>query len=80
MKCTYCQRSIVDDGRSIHYCIERKKVGKKTISVRREYVAHFDGTEIGYGFGCYLYAEQALDAYVYDLCEQGLIDTLPQAA
>lgn len=68
MKCTYCQRSIVE-GKSIHYCLERKKVGNKTISVRREYVAHFDGVEIGYGFEFYLAAENALDAHAYNLLE-----------
>lgn len=74
--CGYCQRSIVADGRSIHYCIERKKVGRKTISIRREYVAHYDGQYFG-DFPRYLAAETALDSHVYDLCERGLIDTLP---
>lgn len=77
MNCHYCQRSIASTGKDIHYCIERKKVGRKTISIRREYVAHFDGAQFGYGFECYLAAETALDQHVYDLCEQGLIDELP---
>lgn len=77
--CEYCGRSIVAEGKSIHYCIERKKIGRKTISIRREYVAHYDGRHLG-DYPHNLAAENALNNYVYDLCEQGLVDTLPEIA
>lgn len=79
MPCQYCQRSIATDGRDIHYCIERKKVGRKTISIRHEYVAHYDGRYMG-DHPHYLAAETALDEYVFDLLEQGLVDDVPTDA
>lgn len=70
--CPHCGRAILTTGKDIHYCVEYIQVGRRRERVCHEYVAYYDGRELGAGYSTHHDAEIALDAHALDLIDEGL--------
>jgi hypothetical protein len=72
-KCPHCPELIACEGKDIHLCITRLKIGRK-VYTSREYVGYYDSRLIC-GKPTYHDVEIELDLYALDLIASGLTAT-----